>query len=92
MAELIIGRHTRSNAVAALNSHIQRQEEPDTLRMGIGLVGIADGEPDTQLLRHRQRLDDGILSRPSCQAVRPGQAFSEWLTTDTEAPKCDSSS
>ena len=82
MAELIIGRHTRSNAVAALNS-ISTGRKSQILAMGIGLVGIVT----VSLILSFYAIVSGWMMAfflDPLARILGLTGFSEWLTTDTE--------
>ena len=82
MAELIIGRHTRSNAVAALNS-ISTGRKSQILALGIGLVGIVT----VSLILSFYAIVSGWMvafSLDPIARILGLTGFSEWLTTDTE--------
>ena len=82
MAELIIGRHTRSNAVAALNS-ISTGRKSQILALGIGLVGIVT----VSLILSFYAIVSGWMVAfflDPIARILGLTGFSEWLTTDTE--------
>jgi len=82
MAELIIGRHTRSNAVAALNS-ISTGRKSQILALGIGLVGIVT----VSLILSFYAIVSGWMMAfflDPLARILGLTGFSEWLTTDTE--------
>jgi NSS family neurotransmitter:Na+ symporter len=82
MAELIIGRHTRSNAVAALNS-ISSGKKSQLLALAIGFVGIVT----VSLILSFYAIVSGwmmaFLLDPISRLLGL-TSLSQWLTTDTE--------
>ena len=82
MAELIIGRHTRSNAVAALKS-ISSGKKSQLLALAIGFVGIVT----VSLILSFYAIVSGwmmaFLLDPISRLLGL-TSLSQWLTTDTE--------
>jgi len=82
MAELIIGRHTRSNGVAALKS-ISSGKKSQYLALGIGFVGILT----VSLILSFYAIVSGWMMAfflDPLSRVLGLAGLSQWLTTDTE--------
>ena len=82
MAELIIGRHTRSNAVAALRS-ISTGRKSQVLALAIGLLGILT----VSLILSFYAIVSGWMMAfflDPVTRILGLDGFSLWLTTDTE--------
>ncbi len=82
MAELIIGRHTRSNAVAALQS-ISTGRRSQILALAIGLLGILT----VSLILSFYAIVSGWMMAfflDPVTRILGLDGFSQWLTTDTE--------
>lgn len=83
MAELIIGRHTRSNAVSALRS-ISTGPKSQLLALTIGLVGILT----VSLILSFYAIVSGWMMAfflDPITRILGLTGLSQWLTTDTEA-------
>ena len=82
MAELIIGRHTRSNAVTALQS-ISKGRKSQYLALAIGLLGILT----VSLILSFYAIVSGWMMAfflDPITRILGLTSFSQWLTTDTE--------
>jgi NSS family neurotransmitter:Na+ symporter len=83
MAELIIGRHTRSNAVAALKS-ISRGPKSQMLAVAIGMLGIITVSFILSFYAIVSGWMIAFFIDPVSRVLGMG-GLSSWLTTDTEA-------